>query len=82
YHMGGLSPIVRSALYGTTVVLEPEFNATRALDHLRTYDATGVSLIPTTLNRMLDAGDFPDSLRFVLTGGAPTSTELIERCRS
>lgn len=82
YHMGGLSPIVRSALYGTTVVLEPEFNATRALDHLRTYDATGVSLVPTTLNRMLDAGNFPDSLRFVLTGGAPTSTELIERCRS
>ena len=82
YHMGGLAPIVRSALYGTTVVLSSEFDATRAIDHLRTYSVTGSSLVPTMLDRMLDAGDLPDSLRFVLTGGARTHERLIERCES
>jgi O-succinylbenzoic acid--CoA ligase len=82
YHMGGLAPIIRSALYGTTVVLASEFDATQALSHLRTYSVTGTSLVPTMLDRILDAGDLPDSLRFVLTGGAPTSTGLIERCES
>ena len=80
YHMGGLAPMVRSALYGTSVVLGGEFDAVSALVDLETYDATGVSLVPTMLDRLLDAGDLPDSLRFVLTGGAPTPPELIERC--
>lgn len=80
YHMGGLAPIVRSALYGTCVVLGGEFDAERALGDLRSHEATGVSLVPTMLGRLLDAGELPDSLRFVLTGGAPTPRELIERC--
>lgn len=80
YHMGGLAPIVRSALYGTCVVLPGEFDADRALSHLHEYNATGVSLVPTMLDRLLDAGDLPESLRFVLTGGAPTPPKLIERC--
>lgn len=80
YHMGGLAPIVRSGIYGTCVVLSGEFDAERALSHLHEYDATGVSLVPTMLKRMLDAGDLPDSLRFVLTGGAPTPPELVAHC--
>ncbi len=80
YHMGGLAPIVRSALYGTCLVLPDEFDAGRAIEQLHEYDATGVSLVPTMLDRTLDAGDLPGSLRFVLTGGAPTSPELIARC--
>lgn len=79
-HMGGLAPVVRCALYGTTTVLADEFDAERALDHLREHDATGVSLVPTMLSRLLEAGTLPDSLRFVLVGGAPTPPELIERC--
>ncbi|MEM4782043.1 MAG: class I adenylate-forming enzyme family protein [Halalkalicoccus sp.] len=80
YHMGGLAPIVRSAFYGTCVVLPDEFDAQLALSQLHEYDPAGVSLVPTMLSRLLDAGDLPDSLRFVLTGGAPTPPELIARC--
>ena len=83
-HMGGLAPIVRSALYGTGIVLGTAggFNAERALAELHAYDATGVSLVPTMLDRLLDAdvGYLPESLRFVLVGGAPTPPELIARC--
>jgi O-succinylbenzoic acid--CoA ligase len=82
YHMGGIAPIVRSAVYGTAVVLDAGsgFDAERALAELGSYEATGVSLVPTTLDRLLDAGDLPDSLRFVLVGGAPTPPELVARC--
>lgn len=81
YHMGGFAPVFRAALYGTTVVIsQGSFDAEKTLDALDTYDCTGISLVPTMLRRLLDAGTVPDSLRFVLLGGAPASEELIERC--
>ena len=73
YHMGGFAPIFRSALYGSTVVLsEGGFDPETTLTALDDHDCTGVSLVPTMLRRLLDAGSLPDSLRFVLLGGAPT----------
>jgi O-succinylbenzoic acid--CoA ligase len=81
YHMGGLAPVVRSALYGTTVVVQREFDASKTADALDAHDATCISLVPTMLQRMLDAREtLSDSLRFVLLGGAPTPDALIERC--
>lgn len=81
YHMGGLAPLVRSTLYGTTTVVQREFDAEGTARVLDEYDITAVSLVPTMLSRLLDAGWTPtDSLRFVLLGGAPASRELIERC--
>jgi O-succinylbenzoic acid--CoA ligase len=81
YHMGGFAPIVRSALYGTAVVVPADgFDAEATRDALERFDCTGVSLVPTMLRRLLDAGSLPDSLRFVLLGGAPASEDLIERC--
>ena len=83
YHMGGLAPIYRSTLYGTTVVLRESFEAGDAADDVARYDVTGVSLVPVMLRRMLDArGTLADSLRFVLLGGAPAPIELLERCRN
>ncbi|GAA0657852.1 o-succinylbenzoate--CoA ligase [Salarchaeum japonicum] len=78
YHMGGLSIVLRSVLYGTTAVVQRGFDAARTLHNLDAHDCTGVSLVPTMLRRMLDAGEFPDSLRFALVGGAPTPVELRE----
>jgi O-succinylbenzoic acid--CoA ligase len=78
-HMGGLAPVVRSALYGTAVVLQGEFDADAALAAMREHDCTGVSLVPTMLGRLLDAGEVPD-LRFVLLGGGAAPPDLIARC--
>jgi len=81
YHMGGLSVVLRSALYGTTVVLQEGFDAKRAADAVAAYGVTGVSLVPTMLRRMLEAREsLGKSLRFVLLGGAPAPDELISRC--
>ncbi|ELY69287.1 class I adenylate-forming enzyme family protein [Natrinema versiforme] len=82
YHMGGLAPVIRSVLYGTTVVIQREFGPESTARALAEHDATGVSLVPTMCKRLLDAGWEPtDALRFVLLGGAPASDDLLERCR-
>ncbi|MFB6084112.1 MAG: o-succinylbenzoate--CoA ligase [Halorientalis sp.] len=82
YHMGGLAPIVRSALYGSTVAIQREFDPASTAGVLDEYDITGVSLVPTMLSRLLDAGWEPsDHLRFVLLGGAPALDGLLARCR-
>lgn len=80
YHMGGLAPFYRTVLYGTTLALQAGFDADRTARALREYDVTGVSLVPTQLTRLLDAGwSPPPSLATVLLGGAPASASLVER---
>ncbi|GCF12277.1 2-succinylbenzoate-CoA ligase [Haloarcula mannanilytica] len=82
YHMGGLAPFVRSALYGTGVVVQRSFDADATQDVISNRSVTGVSLVPTMLSRLIEAGwEPPTSLRFVLLGGGPASEDLIERCR-
>jgi O-succinylbenzoic acid--CoA ligase len=80
YHMGGFAPVVRTALYGTTLVVQPTFEAERTIAALAEQDITGVSLVPTQLKRLLDAGwSPPASLETVLVGGAPAAPALVER---
>ena len=78
YHMGGLAPVYRSVLYGTSVSIQRKFDPRATLLAMRDAEATCVSLVPTMLERMLDAGAFPN-LRFVLLGGAPCPPELLAR---
>ncbi|MDP9399951.1 MAG: AMP-binding protein, partial [Actinomycetota bacterium] len=78
-HVGGLSVLVRSAVCATTVLLHPRFEAEAVLADLA-RDATLVSLVPTTLARLLDAGlAAPPALRAVLLGGAPAPPALLAR---
>lgn len=81
HHMGGLAPIVRSTLYGSTVLLE-SFSADTAAETVRTHDVSGASMVPTMLSRILNKGHWsspPDSLRFLLLGGASVPENLIEQ---
>ena len=78
-HVGGLSILVRSTIYATTVVLHERFAAEAAADEIATR-ATLVSVVPTTLGRLLDAGlRHPPHLRAALVGGAPIAAALLER---
>ena len=80
-HVGGLSILLRSAIYATGVVLHERFDTERVLAEL--HDPAGptlVSLVPTTLARLLDAGlREPPALRWALLGGAPLPPALLER---
>ena len=55
-HVGGLSIIVRSAIYGTTAVVHERFEREAALDALMERGITIVSVVATTLTRLLDGG--------------------------
>ncbi len=81
-HVGGLSIQIRSAIYGTTVLLHDRFDTDAVLAALHDPDArvTLVSLVPTMLARLLDAGlRTPPTLRRALLGGGPIPPALLER---
>lgn len=77
YHMGGLSIPLRSAIYGTTVVVERSFGPVQTAERMAVHDCTSVSLVPTMLDRLLESGWQPQNLRFALVGGAPTPAEMV-----
>jgi O-succinylbenzoic acid--CoA ligase len=81
FHVGGLSILTRSAIYGTTAVIHAAFDE-HAVNHALRYEGvTLLSLVATMLRRMLDAdgAPFPPSVRAVLVGGGPVSRDLLER---
>jgi o-succinylbenzoate---CoA ligase len=82
-HVGGLSILVRSAIYATTALVHERFETERVLQALRVEDVTLVSLVATTLARLLDAGlEHPPKLRCALTGGGPVPAALVERANA
>ena len=72
-HVGGLMVLLRSAIYATSAVIGPP---------QPDFQVTIVSLVPTMLARLLDAGVAkPLRLRAVLLGGAPADPALLARAR-
>ncbi|UCE84922.1 MAG: o-succinylbenzoate--CoA ligase [Deltaproteobacteria bacterium] len=85
FHVGGLSILLRSVLYGTAVVVHERFDPARVSRSLDADRITLASLVPTMLERILDArGDrpAPSTLRCVLLGGAAAPASLLERARA
>jgi O-succinylbenzoic acid--CoA ligase len=79
-HIGGLSILVRSAIYGSCAVIHERFETDHVLAALREQRITTVSLVATTLARLLDAGlERPPALRCALTGGGPVGAPLVRR---
>jgi O-succinylbenzoic acid--CoA ligase len=83
FHVGGMSILMRSVIYGITAVVHPTFDpaaANRAIDE---DGITIVSVVSVMLQRMLDergARPYPGSLRCVLLGGGPAPRALLEAC--
>jgi len=82
-HVGGLSILVRGALYGNTVELHRRFDPA-AVNAAIDGGATIVSVVANMMQRMLDERrdrPYPPTLRAILAGGGPIPRALIERCR-
>jgi len=84
YHLGGLSIILRSLIYGTAIDLMPAapFDLHAVNQKLSDNPVSLVSLVPTMLQRLLEARTRPwhHRLRLVLLGGEAPSPELLQRC--
>lgn len=83
FHVGGLSILLRSAIYGITVVVHDGFDAAAVNRALDEDGVTIISVVLVMLQRMLDAHQdrpYPSSLRCVLLGGGPAPQPVLERC--
>lgn len=81
-HVGGLSILLRSTVYATTVVQHGRFDTDAVLSDLMDPERriTLISLVPTMLARLLDAGlEHPPALRWALLGGGPIPPALLAR---
>jgi O-succinylbenzoic acid--CoA ligase len=78
HHIGGLSIVLRCALYRIPIVLEP-FDEERLGVVFHEHSVTIASLVPTMLARLLDAGVEVGRLRCALIGGGPAPVALVER---
>ena len=81
-HVGGLSILLRSTLYATTAVVHQRYDNAAVLAELMSAQRaiTLVSLVPTMLSRLLDAGlKDPPTLRWALLGGGPIPPGLLAR---
>jgi O-succinylbenzoic acid--CoA ligase len=83
FHVGGMAVLWRCALAGGTVILPGEpFEAEAIAASLERDRVSMVSLVPTMLGRLLEVwGErpAPDSLRALLLGGGPISSDLLAR---
>ena len=83
FHVGGLSIVMRAAIYGITIVVHERFDAAAVNRAIDDEGITLVSLVAVMLQRLLDdrgGRPVPSSLRCVLVGGGPVPQALLERC--
>jgi O-succinylbenzoic acid--CoA ligase len=87
FHIGGLSILMRSVIYGMRVVLFERFDADSINETLLRGQASIISVVATMLQRLLSSldqgngsGHYPSSLRCVLLGGGPAPRHLLEEC--
>jgi o-succinylbenzoate---CoA ligase len=77
HHIGGLSIVMRSVIYGTTAVVHDGFDVHRVANSLEGDGVTVVSLVATQLVRLLDAEVDLLPLRAAIVGGGPVPEEVV-----
>ncbi|MCB0876780.1 MAG: AMP-binding protein [Solirubrobacterales bacterium] len=76
-HVGGLTILIRSAIYGTGTVLHRGFDVDRVASAFEDRSISLASLVPTQLVRLLDAGAPIGEPRLLLIGGGPVAPEVL-----
>ncbi len=79
YHISGLSVLLRAVIEGFTVRIVDKFNAEQILTMIKNERITHISLVPQTLNWLMQQGlHEPYNLQKILLGGAKLSATMIE----
>ncbi len=85
FHVGGLAMLTRCAWYGACLVVHGRFDEEAVNDALDRQEATHLSLVESTLARLLAARGnrpFPRSVRAALIGGGPVSSEILQSAKA
>ena len=87
YHIGGLSILMRSVIYGISVMVHEKFDPMIINRSIMEDSITINSLVAVMLQRMLadldttwSGAGYPATLRCVLLGGGPAPYPLLEAC--
>jgi o-succinylbenzoate---CoA ligase len=87
YHIGGLSILMRSVIYGISMMVHKKFDPTTVNHSILTDKITIISVVAVMLQSMLTDLDshwggarYPSTLRCVLLGGGPAPYPLLEAC--
>ena len=79
-HVAGLGIVLRSVCSGARLTVQERFEPAAVQEALATGGISHLSLVPTQLRRLLDAGPIvAPSLRGLLLGGAPIPVTLVQR---
>lgn len=83
FHISGLSILMRSVIYGMSIIIHEKFDAGAANRAIIDHGVTIVSVVSNMLTRMLDdLGEerYPEHFRCMLLGGGPAPLPLLEAC--
>jgi o-succinylbenzoate---CoA ligase len=77
YHIGGFMIPVRALLTGSAVAFPGSLKQNDVAEAITSFNPTHVSVVSTTMQRMIESGFKPNSkLKNIFLGGGPSSTEL------
>ncbi|KGX86750.1 o-succinylbenzoate--CoA ligase [Pontibacillus litoralis] len=82
FHVGGLSTLFKSVIYGMPVHLYASFDVEavhEAIMHQGVSHVSVVSLMANRLLKRLGEGQYPSCFRCMLLGGGPAAKPLLER---
>ena len=87
FHIGGLSILMRSVIYGISVILLEKFDEYNVNQAIQEDKVSIISVVAVMLQRMLSTLEqrgqetrYPATLRCVLLGGGPAPRPLLEQC--
>src|SRR5579884_1182766 len=84
FHIGGLSILMRSVIYGISVIVHEKFDPIAVNKAICEDKVSMISVVAVMLQRMLSALStdivYPPTLRCVLLGGGPAPRSLLEEC--
>jgi O-succinylbenzoic acid--CoA ligase len=82
HHVASLGALARSYVTGIPITVHDGFDRDRVARSPRTEGTTIVSLVPTTIHRLLEAGAPLHEFRVVISGGAPCPPALRARAEA
>lgn len=83
FHVGGLSILLKSVIYGMRVVIMEKVDAAALNQAIQERGVTIISVVTKVLTDMvrgLGENAYPKALRCVLLGGGPAPKPLLEEC--